>query len=190
MNHDRKNKNSGFTLVEMLVAVFILLIALVAAFTAAQRSIFASLNARDQVIAFYLTQEAFELVKNIRDSNIQANNQIGTAWRNGFNGTGGPNCLNPNFCTIDFNADEPVVAQCDPDTTGDCLVYQHKDEGYYGHSSDSDWNPTNLERYFTFEDVDAHEIKVTVTTKWKVGVFPRSFSVNEYITKWRFQPQI
>lgn len=66
---NKKNKKSGFTIVETLVAIFILLITTTGPLTFAQSGLRASFLARDQVTAFYLAQEPIEILKNIRDTN-------------------------------------------------------------------------------------------------------------------------
>jgi len=206
MSHKNKQQKvctqRGFTLVELLVSVFILLIALVAAFTAAQQSIFASINARDQVIAFYLSQEAFELVKNVRDSNLQEGLESGRDWWE----QGLQQCEDA-YCTITFNVDDPQdSAEACPDSNdpSSCNVLEWNEDGrYYGHDQGVDtWSDTRFRRYFEIEVPNLaaptgspgsgnkdDEIKVTVTVEWSVGIFPKTFTVSEYITKWRFEPQ-
>ena len=63
-------KNTGFTLVETLVAITVLTLALGGPMALATRSIKDSLASRNKVVAFYLAQEAIEYVKNVRDSNF------------------------------------------------------------------------------------------------------------------------
>jgi prepilin-type N-terminal cleavage/methylation domain-containing protein len=61
-------KNTGFTLLETLIAIAILTIALGAAFSVAQKSLSASYTAKNQTTAFFLASEGLELVRNIRDN--------------------------------------------------------------------------------------------------------------------------
>src|SRR5882724_6625079 len=63
----------GFTLVETMVAISILSLSILATFTAVQLGISKSLYAKDQITAFYLGQEAFEALQNVRDQNGLAN---------------------------------------------------------------------------------------------------------------------
>jgi type II secretory pathway pseudopilin PulG len=53
----------GFTIIETLVAITILMISIVGPLTIAQKSLNASIYAKDQVIASFLAQEQIELVK-------------------------------------------------------------------------------------------------------------------------------
>lgn len=66
-NLNRKNKK-GFTLIETLVAISILLIAVVGPLTISASSLQSSLNVRNQITASYLAEEGIEYVRNIRDT--------------------------------------------------------------------------------------------------------------------------
>ncbi len=72
MNHSNGQKNNknqkGFTLIETLVAIFILLISTTGPLTFAQSGLRASFLARDQIGAFYLAQDVIETIKNLRDN--------------------------------------------------------------------------------------------------------------------------
>lgn len=65
----KHNTQRGFTLIETLVAIFILLISVTGPMSFAQSGLRASFVARDQVVAFYLAQDAVETIKNVRDNN-------------------------------------------------------------------------------------------------------------------------
>jgi prepilin-type N-terminal cleavage/methylation domain-containing protein len=70
MYKDKFKKNtirtsSGFTLIETLVAIFILVLATTGPLSFAQSGLRASFVARDQVVAFYLAQDAIETIKNL-----------------------------------------------------------------------------------------------------------------------------
>jgi Tfp pilus assembly protein PilV len=65
MPNINKNKNQkGFTIVETLVAVTILMISIAGPLTVANKGLLAAINAKDQMIASYLAQDAMEYVKN------------------------------------------------------------------------------------------------------------------------------
>ncbi len=57
----------GFTIIETLIAVAILMIAIVGPLTIAHRGLIAAITAREQITANYLAQDAMEYLKNIRD---------------------------------------------------------------------------------------------------------------------------
>ena len=75
-----KFSKNGFTLVELLIAIFIITIGIMGIYLAIPRILSsASLNAT-QFLASYLAQEGFEIVRNIRDTNwLQGKN-----WKEGL----------------------------------------------------------------------------------------------------------
>lgn len=73
--------NKGFTLVEALVAITVLVIGVLGPLTIAARGIADGLYAKNELAAKYLAQEAIEVVANKRASNIQN----GDAWLTGIN---------------------------------------------------------------------------------------------------------
>ncbi len=60
--------NKGFTLIETLVAVSILMISVAGPLTIAQKSLYAAMSAKDQVTASFLAQDMMEQIKNDRSS--------------------------------------------------------------------------------------------------------------------------
>lgn len=72
----KKNKisllsQSGFTLIESLVAISILLIAVTGPLTLASKSLAYATYAKDEITGFYLAREAIDAVRNIRDANLR-----------------------------------------------------------------------------------------------------------------------
>ncbi len=65
---DKKTK--GFTLVETLVAIAVLLMGLAGIFSALQIGLSSTSAIRNRLTATFLAQEGFEAVKNIKDTNI------------------------------------------------------------------------------------------------------------------------
>lgn len=63
-----KNKSRGFTILETLVAISILVLALTAPLAIVAQALRSSYYARDQVTAYFLAQEAVEFLRNMRDN--------------------------------------------------------------------------------------------------------------------------
>lgn len=69
-----KTKNTGFTLIETLVAVLILASAIAGPLTIASKGLTAANVAKSQTTAQFLAQDALEYVRFVRDSNRLAGN--------------------------------------------------------------------------------------------------------------------
>ncbi len=97
-------KNAGFTIVETLVAITILMIAIAGPLTVAEKGLSASIYARDQLIGSYLAQDGMEYIKNVLDTD-QLN----------------PNVNNPNISTssdwwLVYQQDTDLASRCSPNT--------------------------------------------------------------------------
>lgn len=77
-----KVRARGFTLLETLVAISIVLVGLSAAFSVAQSGLSSTIAVKDRITAIFLAQEALEAVKNIKDSNLLAQNAPGGSSTN------------------------------------------------------------------------------------------------------------
>src|SRR3989344_7135507 len=96
----RLSNTRGFTLIEALAAITVLIIGILGPLTLAARGISDGLFAKNQITANYLAQEALELVVNRRDSNL-VNHWLGAEWFEGME-----TCLNEfgtsgEFCKVD-----------------------------------------------------------------------------------------
>lgn len=93
--------DSGFTLIETLVAVLLLATAIAGPLTIASKSLTTALVAKDQIIAYYLAQDAIEYIRFKRDTNRLG----GSSWLTGLDA-----CLLSNGC--DINSTTDVVTAC------------------------------------------------------------------------------
>ncbi len=110
-----KIHNAGFTLVEALVAISILMIAIASPMTLAQKGLSTANLSKDQMIASFLAQDAIEAVKNIRDQ-ISISQTTGDWLDRGAV----PLSLSSCICTsadTDCNFDLPGFKYCYIDTT-------------------------------------------------------------------------
>ena len=64
-----KRKNSGETILEVLIAVTILSSVLIATYSNLNQAVSTNVNVRNRVIAMNIAQEGLEAVRNIRDTN-------------------------------------------------------------------------------------------------------------------------
>lgn len=165
-----KDTEKGFTLIETLVAITILLVSIGGPLTIAQKGISSAVFARDQITAFYLAQEAIEYIRATRDSNKLADAAgTPTGWLAGLS-----DCVD-GVCTIDTKTDE--IAACG---IGGCSVLKHDGE-FYTYSGGED---STFTRSITIETISATEADIQVTINWQTASLTRAFTISEHILDW------
>lgn len=170
--------NKGFTMVETLVAIGILSIAILGTYTAVQSGLQKSTMAKDEIVAFYLAQEAVEYVKNIRDENSLAG-LSGTSvnWLAGLSAQASDNCYFGKVCTIDSPL--KTTSHC-TSGAGNCPnLRMDSNTGLWGYTGS--WALTNFKREIQFQSISANEVRVNVAVYWTSRGSTKSFQVSEII---------
>ncbi len=176
--------NTGFTLVETMVAISILSLAITAPMVIAQKGIGSAIYSRDQITASYLAQEAVEYVRNVRDSNRISH----ASWLSGL-----ASCTGGQVCTIDAHYTNPAatgaITVC---PAGVCPLLSINtsattNKGLYGYDADTtQWRPTIFKRSVSINttgDASGKEALVSVTVTWTTNLFApvKTFTIREYI---------
>jgi prepilin-type N-terminal cleavage/methylation domain-containing protein len=172
----------GFTLLEVLIAVFLLTIGLAGVFVVITKTLSLIAASPDKLIAAYLAQEGIEIVRNIRDTNRV---EAATSW-------------DKNLPLGDWQADYTTTAfSDDPDILDDecaspsyynCKIYNPSDylridvNGFYNYTSGTEI--TKFTRRITISDKTAAKMTVTVTVFWTEKGRPYNISVQEYLYNW------
>ncbi len=76
--------NKGFTLLEVIVAILVIVVGVLAAFNVVQNIVSYTFQTGSRLTAAYLAMEGIEEVRNIRDTNWLE----GEEWDNGISSTG------------------------------------------------------------------------------------------------------
>jgi type II secretory pathway pseudopilin PulG len=181
----KKIKNRGFTVLESIVAIGILSLSISGAFSAVQQSFSQAIIAKDEVKAFYLAQEAMEIIRNKRDANQLykiANPSTSNTWLDGIAQVGDP-CQFGKTCRVYANPPSaPALVDCAADPGGVCPVLKQDPVTYiYGYTSG---DATNFKREIQIESINANEIAVTVQVSWKKGILDMNFKVKEHLFNW------
>ena len=179
-------KKKGFSLVELLVAISILSIAILATFTAVQGSFRSNLFAEDQIIASYLGQEAIEFVRNIRDENGIKNTKAiesgGTyPWLSGIAQISTDPCYPGKFCTIDSPL--KLLASCNSNASSCQVLRFDTNTGLYGYTAG--WSATKYKRSISFTRISANEVRVNVDVSWQGQGISKTFSISEILRDWQ-----
>lgn len=168
--------NRGFTLVESLVAITVLLTAVTGPLTIAAQGIGLANFARQQITAIFLAQEAIEYVRSVRDGNILTDDDP-ALWLTGLS-----DCMDGTPCLIDVT--QPSVKSC---TGGACVPIRfHETSGHYGYSETAGWEETPFTREVTITETEEDaEVIVEVRVSWQTGVISKDFTVTETLLNWQ-----
>ncbi|MCX6716827.1 MAG: prepilin-type N-terminal cleavage/methylation domain-containing protein [Candidatus Taylorbacteria bacterium] len=162
----------GFTLLETLVAIAILMVAITGPIVAAQKSLTSSTLARDQFTAGYLAQDAIEYIKSLKTYNIQK----GIAWLSGMD----PATCSVMGCYVDTTYNDfsgvipptPGLKACSQTECNDHellydspnLTFRPKVTGTYDTGIS-----TSFYRTVKISTVNPDEVRIEAMVKFKAG---------------------
>ncbi len=184
MINSKAQKKRGFSLVETLVAISILMISIAGPMVLVGNGIRSSAFARDQVTAFYLAQDAIEAVRYLRDNNriakVESSDPDSVAWDT----LTSYSCTPSSPCGIDTNRiyDGNTSGLISTETDDDKLLIDS--QGRYGYTSG---DPTIFRRWITITPVPGNEdkeVEIVVTVDWSSGIIARKFSIRENLFYW------
>lgn len=179
----KKNRGvdqKGFTLVETLVAITILLLVIIGPMTIASNGMRNSYYAGDQTTAVYLAQEAIEHIQKLRDD--VALDEFDDYRTNGSNGNGNTqswytnldaDCKDSQGCDINFLMN--TFRDCG--VTGECQL--RVDLGnpnslsmlVYGYGNGGGWTDSIFTRQILVGAMTNGGVPVTVTVSWTAAAF-------------------
>ena len=159
----KKLKNGvGFTLIEIVVAMFLLIVGTVGAFALIQRTIAFTAVSSSQLVASYLSQEGIEIIRNIRDTNYLE----GSVWDDGI-GLGADYRL--DYQSLNF-----------PDVT--CGNYLKHNGNFYVCSSDA---TGKFQRKITITKPELDKIIVSVEVSWQERARTHQVFTQTELYNWR-----
>lgn len=177
LKNNIKKKNRGFTLIELVVALFILAVAIVGIYNSFSTIVVLTVDASSRFTAAYLAQEGIEIVRNIRDNNwIQSRD-----WRTGL--------LDCEYgCEGDYktSTSSEVIPLRDYPTGGNKLKIDS--DNFYDYDS-ADGIETKFKRKITIIAQDNNILKVSVLVTWQEKEeegcdFGYCTKVEEYLYDW------
>jgi type II secretory pathway pseudopilin PulG len=195
-NTDKK----GFTLVEALVAVFILTFSIVTLMTVVSTSLFSSRYARNEITASYLAQEAVDFIRNDRDSlfflysanpDVDYWNKFKEKYHNCIFGVNNRDGCYFNVYIMLKNRENDdssdLIKNCDVASETKCPEFNYDKKGdqmFYSYEGN---NKSNFERKIVIKESvsNVDELIVTVTVLWKEKSIKKETIIETTITKWQ-----
>lgn len=196
--NNKKNKGSvsaygrqgGFTIVEAIVAIFILTVSVSSMLGVTASSIASARYARNEITANYLLQEAVDSIRNSRDTiAFERRDTYGwTSFLDRYGYTGSSKCFSDKGCYLDtenFKPEDisgPDVISCD----GVCPLLNVDNTDGYNYSTGT---PSIFTRWVKMEVSASNpdEVKVTAYINWKneSTSTPKSQSLEIYLLNWQ-----
>jgi len=146
----------GFTIVELIIAIFILSFSIFGVYNAFSTVIVLTHGASDRFIAAYLAQEGLEIIRNIRDNNWISGQ---SNWRQGLD-------VCDEGCEADYTTgtDVPGASSLEPwSMEGNFLKIN--DSGFYDYSNGSP--NSKFKRKITTTFLGNYIVKVSVLVTWE-----------------------
>ena len=164
IKNKEKESLTGFTILELIVAIFVMTVGVLGAYAVVQQIIVYNSISSSRLTAAYLAQEGIELVRNIRDTNWLTVPSV--AWNNG---------LGAGDYEADWN-DETLTSYSDR------FLDFVTDEYFYEPSSS---NNTKFKRKITIFDEALNMFNVKVEVLWTEKGNDYTVAVEEYLYNWR-----
>jgi type II secretory pathway pseudopilin PulG len=167
---------SGFTLVEALVALSILIVGIISGFILVTKALYDVTIIQDRLTASFLAQEGLEFVRQIRDTNYLktlGSTSTETDWDNNLK-------TDENYLIFaNISAGTIILSSWQ-----DKLLSYHPSSGVYNYDNTGDATPTVFKRKINIYHVSSDEIRVQSIMNWKSRNIDFSFTAEDHLFNW------
>lgn len=177
MKHETDNKKrkiKGFTLIEVIVAIAVILTAIVGLVGLSSFSVSGLQTAKSKVIAVNLAQEGIEIIRNMRDGNwltyrdqMEQGSEYSYLWLTD---------LNPGTYRVQYDS---ASLTANPDNPP---LYKNS-YGFYQYSP-TGGTLTPFRRAVTIEWISDDEIKITSQVSWSEKGKTSTVAVEDHLYNW------
>lgn len=177
--------NKGFTLIELVIAIFILVFAIIGVYNAFSTVVVLTTGASSRFTAAYLAQEGIEIVRNMRDNNwLKMEEAPETIWTDGL-----LEC--EDGCEADYKTGTLPALILVPWTSGGNYLKINNNNGFYSYDSTGEYTETKFKRkiIITQNPATPNVFQVTVLVTWKEKeeegcVYGYCIEAEEYLYNW------
>lgn len=169
---------SGFTLVEVLVTLSILIVGIISGFILVTKALYDVTIIQDRLTASFLAQEGLEFVRQIRDTNyLKTLGGTSTDWDDNLK-TDGDYLISANINTKTVTLPLPPWQ--------DKSLYYHSSSGVYNYDNSGDATPTVFKRKISIKHLSTDEIQVQAIMDWqsKNIKFTQGIIVEDHLFNW------
>ena len=193
-----QTQQSGFTLIETLIAIFILALTIGALLTLTAGGFFSIRYAKNDIVASNLLQESLEYIRNTRDTAAQESlNDSAVSWDTWK--LQYDECFGSDGCVINPYPVSPsdVVDECPGGSRGngceplsyltDDGLYMYVQSGLTTPFQSSEFIETSFIRNVVFEDISTPtgpQLRVTARMDWKNGTNDKHLTQSIILTPW------
>ena len=163
-----KNKKA-FSIIEILIAIFIITTGIVGAMNLINRSISSVVVSKSELIATNLAQEGMEIVRGIRDTNwLKQREEPSRLWDYG---------LVAGDWRVQYNSQALISLGTNP------VLNFNTSTGYYLY--DATKPATLFRRKITITNISAYEIKVVCEVSWSERGHSFAISAEDRLYNWK-----
>jgi prepilin-type N-terminal cleavage/methylation domain-containing protein len=185
-------KNKGFTLIETMVAVFVLTIALAALLSLTSQNLFSARYANNEITGTYLMQEAIDSIRHDRDTIAFQQNGISGDWDKFLEKYKA--CFEDRGCYVE-PADPlftPEVCSTDSKLGNiPCPFFMYDERGsnndYYTYKKSDEAVVSKFKRQIlmALNPNNKDEVDIKVNVEWQNGTLVRSGSLYYTLLNWQ-----
>ena len=201
-----KKDKKGFTLIETLVAVFMLSLSLVALLSLTSINLFSAKYANNDITANYLLQEVADYIRNDRDSNVfqkydpNIHNWVEFLAKYGHPFSGASSlCFSNNGCQIEvINNKTATIENCNSgdnifgsDSQMHCNIFyynENADNGnFYTYSDPGNGARSNFKRQIRMrlDENNPNILNIEVNVEWLNGTLVKSRTLRFSLINWQ-----
>ena len=185
-------RGEGFTLLETIVALALIVGAMAGPFTLATRGIFAAKFSKSQLVALNLAQEGIELIRHARENNLvdDDNQAVGVTWRGLPPGPCPATCIQLADGSYQPDVFTDSTAELQATLGGQIPLSREPTTGlYYQDPLLNNLVPfTRVVRICSTSSCvadPANQVRVTATLTWTESNIPRQVKLEEVLYNWQ-----